>query len=83
MNHIYSFCCCQSSMLILLDLKKEKASSSQQKGKYLESSTKIQLPDDFMDQLEEAVNQNCAFTVDRKIGGYMSQGVIKAEFEVD
>ena len=43
----------------------------------------MQVPSNFKDQLQDALNQICAFTVDRESGGCASQNIIKAEFKAD
>ena len=53
------------------------------KSKYLDSSSKIQVPANFQSQLIEALHEVNVFTVSRESGGYVSKKVIKAEFEVD
>ena len=47
----------------------------------------MQVPTDFKDQLEETLNQICAFAVDREkegeSSGSVSQEIMKAEFETN
>ena len=57
--------------------EKKKQNLFDKEAKYLESSSRIQVPTDFKDQLEEALNQIRACTIDRESGGYVSQEIIK------
>lgn len=45
--------------------------------KTLENASKMQVPTDFKDQLEEPLNQICAHTIDRESGGFISRDIIK------
>ena len=67
----------------LRNKERKKLDIYNREAKYLESATKMQVPTDFKDQLEEALNQICASVVDRESGGYVSQDIIKMEFEAD
>ena len=90
MSRINSYYCWQSAMKLaskpvdaLTAEEKKKLELFDKEAKYLESSSRMQVPTDFKDQLEEALIQISAFTIDGESGGYVSQEIIKAQFEVD
>ena len=90
MNRINSYFCRQSAMR-LASKKREDLTKDESKkldlfnkeAKLLEASSKMQIPFDFKLQLELALEQVCAFSVDRESGGYVSRDILKAEFEAD
>ena len=90
MNRINSYYCRQAAMKItgkgketMMSYEKEMLKKYNNEAKVLEMQTKMQVPFNFFEQLEEALEELECFDVDRESGGYVSRNLIKAEFEAD
>ena len=90
MNRINSYYCRQMAMKIaskpvneMTSAEKKRLDLFNNEAKALESSSRMTVPSDFMEQLDSALVENGAYIADRKSGGYVSRQIIKAEFEAD
>ena len=63
--------------------EKKRLDLFNKEAKALETSVKMSVPTDFIDQLEMALLEIRAFSVDRQSGGFVSEHIIKAEYEAD
>ena len=90
MNRINSYYCRQSAMKIaakpiasLTNDEKKELDMFNIESKMLESTSRMAVPSDFMQMLDSALQEICAYSSDRQSGGCVSQNIIKAEFEAD
>ena len=91
MSRINSYYCRQSAMKVASKSKSEISCEEKKRlvdlynreAKALESETRLTVPSDLILQLDSALQEISAYTVDRRGGGYVNSEIVKAEFEAD
>ena len=90
MGKINSFFCRQSAMKLsgqsstnMTQNDKEDLDEYNKQAKLLEKHNRLHIPSSFMVDLKHALDETQAFVPDRQSGGYVSERILKAEYESD
>ena len=89
MNRVNSYFCRQYAMKLaakgsnMTNEEKNEFHLFNKEAKALESSTRLQVPSNLLEQLDSTLMAAYAYSTDLESGGYVSQNIIKAEFEAN